>query len=77
MGKRVDDGFLPSPIHVLQNKFSVVCYENVDEIILNEAARLAAESDLDFSIVIDEGRMKEVLELGLKAFWEKEVKNNG
>lgn len=71
-----DDRFAPSPFHILQMQYGVVCCEKVDEIIFNEVAKQAAEMKVDCTILVDESRLKRVLELGLQAFREEERRNN-
>ncbi len=65
------DGFHPEPIHILQMQYGVVCHEKVDEIIFKEVAKLTAEMKVDCTVLIDESRLKRVLELGLQAFREE------
>ena len=72
----VDDVFRPAPMHILKAQYTVLNYEFVDAVILTEAARFFAENKLDFAILVDEGRLRRVLELGIQAFYEEEGKSN-
>lgn len=73
----VEDVFRPAPMHILQAQYTVLSYEFVDNVILKEAARFLAENKLDFCILVDEGKLRRVLELGIQAFYAEEGEKNG
>lgn len=73
----VEDVFRPAPMHILQAQYTVLNYKSVDAVILKEAARFFAENKLDFALVVDEGRLRRVLELGIQAFYAEEGEKNG
>lgn len=60
----------------ITKKFAAFKFETADSIILQEVAKVATEMGIDCAIVIDESRLKKVLELGVQAFYAKEGEGN-
>lgn len=64
-------------ILTITQKFAAFKFETTNAIILEEVAKVATEMGIDCSIVIDESRLKKVLELGLAVFYAEKGENNG
>lgn len=60
----------------ITKKFAAFKFETADAIILQEVAKVATEMGIDCAIVIDESRLKKVVELGVQAFYAKEGEGN-